>query len=532
MVAELLTIFPTVAAAVCTSLIRRTTALARSCAVAMGLGGKQQGAKNVAQAATTSNRTASAGLSILPNLAFGGLVGTAGVVLVWLLPIFPAWVKRYCVGHPVAVACVILFSIAVAALIEKWRQVLVERRQLRTADWLLQQLRTGAGTEAGEESSSEPVRGPLAAVQLGSLLSAQPLVFQTSWVARRLLELVERQRQRGHTQRLEEDLQELADREADRLHESYGLVRIITWAMPMLGFLGTVLGISATLGTMDTELLASGSQDAMDQLTAGLYVAFDTTAMALVLTVTAMFLQFATARTEQGLTLQLDAAARAASISWLEEPVGRLQPTEENLEQVLRELTAELLASTHGLVERQASLWLESFERLEQRWRGIGEASADTVRQGVGEALSVALGKHIEQYERVQSAGAAQIDSRWQQWQTSLSDQARALHTQQREIGRQSELLERLVAKGDQLEQLDRSLQHSLERITEVDRFHEAAVCMTEAVAVLATQLERIGIGGRLQPRRVVPMATGHAGHVPPTAQPTVNERGERGRAA
>jgi biopolymer transport protein ExbB/TolQ len=492
----------------------------------------------VAQAASTSNRSASAGLSILPNLAFGGLVGTAGVVLVWLLPIFPAWVKRYCVGHPVAIACVILFSIAVAALIEKWRQVLLERRQLRTAGWLLQQLGGGSGSEAGDgnaavdEPPSESLRGPLAAAQLGSLLSAQPLAFQTSWVARRLLELVERQRQRGHTQRLEEDLQELADREADRLHESYGLIRIITWAMPMLGFLGTVLGISATLGTMDTELLASGSQDAMDQLTAGLYVAFDTTAMALVLTVMAMFLQFATARTEQGLTLQLDTAARAASIRWLEEPVGRLQPTEENLERVLRELTVELLASTQGLVERQASLWMESFDRLEQRWRGIGEASADTVRLGVSEALAMALGKHVEQYERVQAAGAAQIDSRWQQWQTSLSDQARALHTQQREMGRQSELLERLVAKGDQLEQLDRSLQHSLERITEVDRFHEAAVCMTEAVAVLATQLERIGIGGRLQPRRVVPMSGGRASHVPPAADPTDRERDERGRAA
>lgn len=140
----------------------------------------------MAQAASTSNRSASAGLSILPNLAFGGLVGTASVVLVWLLPIFPTWVKRYCVGHPVAVACVILFSIAVAALIEKWRQVLVERRQLRTADWLLQQLRGDAGTEmldgseAGDATLAAPVRGPLAAVQLGGLLSAQPLAFQSS----------------------------------------------------------------------------------------------------------------------------------------------------------------------------------------------------------------------------------------------------------------------------------------------------------------------------------------------------------------
>ena len=49
----------------------------------------------------------------------------------------------------------------------------------------------------------------------------------------------------------------------------------------MLGFLGTVIGITQALGDLDPEELANSIQTAMDGLLSGLYVAFDTTAVAL-----------------------------------------------------------------------------------------------------------------------------------------------------------------------------------------------------------------------------------------------------------
>ena len=57
----------------------------------------------------------------------------------------------------------------------------------------------------------------------------------------------------------------------------------------MLGFLGTVVGISGALGGLtvasDFEAMLSGLRDK-------LYVAFDTTALALTLSIVLMFAQF------------------------------------------------------------------------------------------------------------------------------------------------------------------------------------------------------------------------------------------------
>ena len=41
-----------------------------------------------------------------------------------------------------------------------------------------------------------------------------------------------------------------------------------------------------------------------------------------------------------------------------------------------------------------------------------------------------------------------------------------------------------------------------LQRLTNVDRFHDAAICLTEAVAVLGTQMERYGYLGRKPARQ------------------------------
>ena len=97
-----------------------------------------------------------------------------------------------------------------------------------------------------------------------------------------------------------------ADMDATRQHESFALVRILIWATPMLGFLGTVIGITQALGDLDPSELANNIQAAMDKLLAGLYVAFDTTALALTLSIVLMFFQFLVDRLETELLAAVD----------------------------------------------------------------------------------------------------------------------------------------------------------------------------------------------------------------------------------
>ena len=86
--------------------------------------------------------------------------------------------------------------------------------------------------------------------------------------------------QRGSADELDDQLRNLADTDALALESSYALTRFITWAIPIIGFLGTVLGITGAISGVTPEVL----EKSLSTVTDGLALAFDTTALALGLT--------------------------------------------------------------------------------------------------------------------------------------------------------------------------------------------------------------------------------------------------------
>lgn len=76
-----------------------------------------------------------------------------------------------------------------------------------------------------------------------------------------------------------------------RIGGSYALVKVFLWAIPILGFIGTVLGLSQAIGAMDLTNVSDMDKimASIGNVTSGLGTAFDTTLLGLVL---AMFLNF------------------------------------------------------------------------------------------------------------------------------------------------------------------------------------------------------------------------------------------------
>jgi len=76
--------------------------------------------------------------------------------------------------------------------------------------------------------------------------------------------------------------------EADEamMESGYSIVRGLIWAIPVLGFIGTVLGLSVAIGSFGSVLAASSDmgqlRPALQQVTAGLSIAFETTLQGLV----------------------------------------------------------------------------------------------------------------------------------------------------------------------------------------------------------------------------------------------------------
>ena len=196
-------------------------------------------------------------LGVVAGLGWPLIIGSALSSLFYALilrgPLQGELTHRYFAGHPVNVCEAVLFFIALAALVLKFGDVAVQSFTAR---------RIRLGGDAAELTVAD-CSGQLAQ------LTALPAALRNTYLARRLhaaLEHVERTRSADG---LDEELKYLADLDVTRQQDSYSLVRIIIWATPMLGFLGTVVGITQSLGELDPQLLATDPKVAMQGLLAG-----------------------------------------------------------------------------------------------------------------------------------------------------------------------------------------------------------------------------------------------------------------------
>lgn len=294
--------------------------------------------------------------------------------------------NRYFLGHPIAITATILFWFAVAILTRKYFWLLRQRRQceaIRNADLTPNlQFDTPAEKWHAEKNVTR-----FATNWAESLNSLPPHITKTKLLSR-LSEVLHRQSQRGSARLLADDLRELSNRDADAAHDSYGLVRIISWAIPMLGFLGTVIGITQTLGGLDF----TNGNAAVENLKSGLYVAFDTTAVGLVLSVLAIFIQFPIERIEQNFLAIVDDRVGDLVSSNLPNEEHSDQPTKliSNLLDGIQTAIAESLS-------QQAKLWQKTISEAQQHWRDTQADHAHQIRETLQEVLTPAISLHAEQ---------------------------------------------------------------------------------------------------------------------------------------
>lgn len=107
-------------------------------------------------------------------------------------------------------------------------------------------------------------------------------------VIRRLLWLLHYLESNADAQRTHELLRHQSDLDADTTAASYRNVKLFIWAMPILGFVGTVLGISLAVGGFSNFLTTNLDIDDVSRVTSelgnvasGLSFAFDTTLLGL-----------------------------------------------------------------------------------------------------------------------------------------------------------------------------------------------------------------------------------------------------------
>jgi biopolymer transport protein ExbB/TolQ len=149
-----------------------------------------------------------------------------------------------------------------------------------------------AGVNEGDLHRQDVVRLPALVTQEPAGTTLQRI---RSWdgrmlarpVGRRVLWLLQHL-ETVDAQHAHELIRHQSDLDADAAASGYRTVKLFIWAMPILGFIGTVLGISLAVGGFSEFLTTNVSIDEIDRVTAelgnvasGLSFAFDTTLLGL-----------------------------------------------------------------------------------------------------------------------------------------------------------------------------------------------------------------------------------------------------------
>jgi len=121
-------------------------------------------------------------------------------------------------------------------------------------------------------------------LELAERLNRLPDADRESLLPRALLTAVERFAATGNVQDVSTAARDICESEGERLESELSIIRYIAWAIPSVGFIGTVRGIGDALGQAHRAV-----EGDITGVTASLGVAFNSTFIALVISIVLMF---------------------------------------------------------------------------------------------------------------------------------------------------------------------------------------------------------------------------------------------------
>jgi biopolymer transport protein ExbB/TolQ len=336
--------------------------------------------------------------------------------------------SRYCAGHPIEIIELTVFFVGLAALLLRFTDVVAQFPSLKGV--LLTPI--PAGGQRVDECD-----------RLLTQLFNRPQLQQT-YILRRLREALDFVRRKNSADALDAHLRHLEELEAVRVNAGYSIVRIIIWAIPILGLLGTVIGITIAVANLNPETL----EESMTKVTHGLGVAFDHTATALSLTMMLMFVKAGVERLEDRLLAGVD--ERAA-----EELVGRFQQSgsgDDPNTAAIRRMSDQVVEAIESLAGRQADIWKSTLDDAHEQWLEVSVSAAKSIKT----ALSTAVEENVARHAQSLNEGALKLVDRL--------DASAAQHADQ--LDRSSQQTSARLREG--LEKLAELLIEALERHGEV----------------------------------------------------------------
>jgi biopolymer transport protein ExbB/TolQ len=433
------------------------------------------------------NRKSISWISVLPSLVIPVCLGLT--LYIGMLAMIRHGVLenetalRYLTGHPISKLSVAMFLIGASSLLMIALNVFTQfasERHLRFEPLSQKDLSTDA------EANDADV-----AVALGQQLLGLPRSVHSHYLWQRLTNSLLYVYRNGSAADVDEEVKYLAELDLDRQQQRYSLARILIWATPMLGFLGTVLGISQALGGISVGP-DNDFESMMNGLRGSLYVAFDTTALALTLSMVLMFVQFLVDRFESQLLSLVDQRSRSEIFHQFESAAGSATD-----EKSVERLGQHLLLATREMMVAQTDIWKRTIQSAEQAWSSSLTETSERVRSNWSESVESTLTQLAQGIDRSVVRADESMSRRWKQWQVMLSDNARLMSQQQQELAAQTNALQALVGKSENEHAVQDALQGALKAMETTEK-------LTTAIGSLSDRVEKLNVVGNVEPDKPV----------------------------
>ncbi len=307
---------------------------------------------------------------------WGGLLTIGFYTAIPHIPFGQAEIQRYCCSHWVEYLEVGLFFVGAVVLVQK-------AFGLRNEFTAFQAFKLNA-LSSETSTAHEQLRS-----ELGRMTGPQ---LESVW-GRRLRGIGRFVKERVSASGLSDQLKFLSETAADALHDSHSLLQTIIWAIPIMGFLGTVLGITLAIANVTPEKLDTS----LPEVTGGLAVAFDTTAIALLFSLALVFGSLFVKRNEDAILSMAEESALGLCGPLLDGPA----TPDHAIIQAEQESARRLIESTGGLIEQQTGLWQASLDSLRLRWSETVTAHEQLLSESLVEGTDAVLADHAEQLQAI-----------------------------------------------------------------------------------------------------------------------------------
>jgi len=364
------------------------------------------------------------------SLVLSGLIGL-GLTLIWYGSMFAIsgtaisdlFIRRGPVPYPTT----LLMFWAVAILFLKWMR-LKEQRNAMLFDVL--------PTEVSPEITPESLDGFIAHI------NELPGASSDSFLVNRVVRGIEHFRVRKSAAETVTMMESQSEIDANNVAGSYTILKVFIWALPILGFIGTVMGVSAAVASLAGSLSGGGNMDAMksalQDVFGGLGTAFDTTLLALIMSMLVKIPASALQKSEEDIITRVDEYCNENLLRRLND--GREGGAERGAfggigggdTEVFRAAVEQALGTQHAEMER----WLTKLDAIGGRLTSQVSKGWDDVNSRIEQQqqkhVAVLHKQQLDQQARLQ----AQLDQmanaadKIQTNLTRLADQTATLQTQ------------------------------------------------------------------------------------------------------